>query len=205
MPDALWGFNPRTPCGVRPTATCTAARSLRFQSTHSLRSATETVKSNNTVLAVSIHALLAECDRLGKLFHSRIGGFNPRTPCGVRLIGYCDCYPPNGFQSTHSLRSATKTANAITLNKSVSIHALLAECDFLFCHEPLQAILFQSTHSLRSATCEDKQGKRKGPVSIHALLAECDDKTYNVREIFTLFQSTHSLRSATIVCICFRP
>ena len=80
--------------------------------------------------AVSIHALLAECDRRRESPWTTVAGFNPRTPCGVR--------PPFDennltlyfkFQSTHSLRSAT--------------------CPLL-----TSGVLkeFQSTHSLRSAT-----------------------------------------------------
>ena len=34
------------------------------------------------------------------------------------------------FQSTHSLRSATVTAVWAILSTGVSIHALLAECDY---------------------------------------------------------------------------
>ena len=56
---------------------------------------------------VSIHALLAECDR--KLTVSRT---------------FCQ-----KFQSTHSLRSATKNSSSIGAMPRVSIHALLAECD----------------------------------------------------------------------------
>nr|DAX05082.1 MAG TPA: hypothetical protein [Caudoviricetes sp.] len=35
------GFNPRTPCGVRQRVIPLAPMSIKFQSTHSLRSATE--------------------------------------------------------------------------------------------------------------------------------------------------------------------
>ena len=102
---------------------------LTFQSTHSLRSATPTASwlgyirqvSIHALLAecdlvlmffpkdkrVSIHALLAECDRHWLIPGLRIPGFNPRTPCGVRLL-FCP----------HPL-----------LLFPVSIHALLAECD----------------------------------------------------------------------------
>ena len=59
---------------------------IAFQSTHSLRSATFTWEQYAVFLVVSIHALLAECDRCGgKVFHLR-QRFNPRTPCGVRLL-----------------------------------------------------------------------------------------------------------------------
>ena len=58
----------------------------------------------------------------------------------------------------------------------VSIHALLAECDFLFNSSIYWSSLFQSTHSLRSAT-------------------GFEEFSY----ICLLFQSTHSLRSATMI------
>ena len=101
-------FNPRTPCGVRLRGCRAIKRMTLFQSTHSLRSATDnkTLKERKTLC------------------------FNPRTPCGVRLrtgkvetvmetvsihalLAECDRKRrlPGGhvpvFQSTHSLRSAT--------------------------------------------------------------------------------------------------
>ena len=78
--------------------------------------------------------------------------FNPRTPCGVRP-GYVP-------------RPMTK--------EEVSIHALLAECDFNFDVNELTQGQFQSTHSLRSATIREHQRHKRRGVSIHALLAECD-------------------------------
>ena len=100
-------FNPRTPCGVRPPpATPPGQRA----------------------------------------------SFNPRTPCGVRRNKCTLRFPhkqfqsthslrsatiidagPNGFrgfQSTHSLRSATRTYGRLAFFAPVSIHALLAECDY---------------------------------------------------------------------------
>ena len=84
----------------------------------------------------------------------------------------------------------------VNYDVSVSIHALLAECD---CNGGLVYFtyrgfnprtpcgvrrfsstattshpLFQSTHSLRSATIMITQIKLQDGVSIHALLAECD-------------------------------
>ena len=168
------GFNPRTPCGVR------LSKSSRAGAT-----------SN-----VSIHALLAECDaaRRRRLFRRRC--FNPRTPCGVRLKSDKLKPPTERFQSTHSLRSATDSYCKYTGACHVSIHALLAECDF-----------FVHRYYLTPA------------VSIHALLAECDNhqrQTVKSQQCFNprtpcgvrqnharanlgnrKFQSTHSLRSAT--------
>ena len=118
------GFNPRTPCGVRPGGGGTSPATKMFQSTHSLRSATfpmvdgqiigrfqstHSLRSATSVMPlmsisspVSIHALLAECD--------------VRRPSG----GW------TGFE--------------------VSIHALLAECD---CARPYTLLLNKANHTLR--------------------------------------------------------
>ena len=122
-----------------------------FQSTHSLRSATKDAFAAGSSSTVSIHALLAECDISQTNFFIGFICFNPRTPCGVRLICFRQFFTSERFQSTHSLRSATR---------------------FL----PVMAGWgrFQSTHSLRSATKCGVCGKSGKTVSIHALLAECD-------------------------------
>ena len=159
--------------------------------------------------AVSIHALLAECDPNSRPRSTRTRGFNPRTPCGVRLPARSPiqrraiCFNPRtpcgvrqgvrlavilgkGFQSTHSLRSATCWKTRKRTPK-----------------------MFQSTHSLRSATrlaplksapyrvsihallaeCDPSPGKyhQQGMVSIHALLAECDIETLTRKETKSCF------------------
>ena len=148
-----------------------------FQSTHSLRSATTSSRKSRSPRMVSIHALLAECDRGMRGMVLRMKRFNPRTPCGVRQALTDSWATDSWFQSTHSLRSATL------------IWALKI---------PNQSSSFQSTHSLRSATVDalvqfcrrigfnprtpcgvrlvcDKLNELEGEVSIHALLAECDN------------------------------
>ena len=103
-----------------------------FQSTHSLRSATFLSIAGLLFLFVSIHALLAECDTWPCWAAGAEGSFNPRTPCGVRLLRSHTVLRLGRFQSTHSLRSATSSPNCLgNLGK------------------------FQSTHSLRSATAPD--------------------------------------------------
>ena len=100
-----------------------------FQSTHSLRSATNLADIDTFLREVSIHALLAECDSSTGDNPGTIKRFNPRTPCGVRLLLDLNCKCSMWFQSTHSLRSATNLADIDTYLREVSIHALLAECD----------------------------------------------------------------------------
>ncbi len=56
-------FNPRTPCGVRLYNQNFRLQYIEFQSTHSLRSATADCGAHQEAVPVSIHALLAECDK----------------------------------------------------------------------------------------------------------------------------------------------
>ena len=164
---SMCGFNPRTPCGVRPSVSCVTPLTGQFQSTHSLRSATQVLPQHEVRQVVSIHALLAECD-LGIAYtvpvvnvsiHALLAecdlgficsfpflpgfnprtpcgvrppmlnwpcswkGFNPRTPCGVRLKHTCDSTGDKRFQSTHSLRSATRLLGICFNVRPVSIHA----------------------------------------------------------------------------------
>ena len=105
----ITGFNPRTPCGVR----------LGFSFQHIFR------------VPVSIHALLAECDSPGRRSVFPEPGFNPRTPCGVRLLRNITQKEEKKFQSTRSLRSATARSASAHYGLPVSIHALLAECDYM--------------------------------------------------------------------------
>ena len=81
-----WSFNPRTPCGVRHTGREPGPLSEKFQSTHSLRSATDFTGFGRADPPVSIHALLAECDPALLSLQWGLSCFNPRTPCGVRLV-----------------------------------------------------------------------------------------------------------------------
>ena len=100
-------FNPRTPCGVRPYSKVPSSSLMTFQSTHSLRSATQNRHMEYLVRFVSIHALLAECDSVFMAACYLLNSFNPRTPCGVRREPCTTSPAVQEFQSTHSLRSAT--------------------------------------------------------------------------------------------------
>ena len=131
FPHPQGGFNPRTPCGVRLPGTSRRLPRTKFQSTHSLRSATRVELLVGCQVAVSIHALLAECDQGRNAPPGTCRCFNPRTPCGVRPASLVRMTPTPQFQSTHSLRSATQGGKWLFALSTVSIHALLAECDIL--------------------------------------------------------------------------
>ncbi|PJN65015.1 hypothetical protein PAEAM_06090 [Paenibacillus sp. GM1FR] len=154
---------------------CIVTMALLFQSTHSIRSATVALTTRVTALEFqSTHSIRSATSRKLVRWHS-VCNFNPRTPYGVRLtandtgLGYakisihalhteCDAQLPsslesgNLFQSTHSIRSATGLALALTMIMGISIHALHTECDTNIPEKCLTYMIFQSTHSIRSAT-----------------------------------------------------
>ena len=123
-------FNSRTPCGVRLARLLSRTKILRFQLTHSLRSATRNNGRWRSKGRISTHALLAECDQQ-----------HPKTEHELQQ-----------FQLTHSLRSATIITAYLLNVKRISTHALLAECDLIFADIMPNLFKFQLTHSLRSAT-----------------------------------------------------
>ena len=167
-------FNPRTPCGVRPAPAFCPSSFLRFQSTHSLRSATPVSSRRGGRSCVSIHALLAECD----------GGCSSSAPGGIR------------FQSTHSLRSATGPTPTAFPASGVSIHALLAECDpmsedIYFRHGvSIHALLAECDHFSVRRGRNNHGFNPRTPCGVRPIMRGQADMPI-------LFQSTHSLRSAT--------
>ena len=134
-------------------------------------------KITSTLVTVSIHALLAECDTSRLLAGSAPRCFNPRTPCGVRRRGSAPAFRERGFQSTHSLRSATGQHPADD-GRDDGFNPR-TPCGVRPSSKALAWMKkrFQSTHSLRSATGI--------PILFIWMKTE-------------RFQSTHSLRSATL-------
>ena len=200
------------------TNTKTAA--IWFQSTHSLRSATSLRNRYSGFWQVSIHALLAECDLLLQKSKNILKSFNPRTPCGVRPTKSRRCPRRHGFQSTHSLRSATGQDNAGLHAGHVSIHALLAECDFGYSKAGIALISFnpRTPCGVRPFDCGgglQRQGfNPRTPCGVRLIYgnvmvpAACFNPRTpcGVRQSSSdkpscriWFQSTHSLRSATRV------
>ncbi len=100
-------FNPRPPCGVRRPIASTMQIIGVFQSTHPLRGATSMFCS----------------------FCQAFLYFNPRTPCGVRLCAGNAPHLWRRFQSTHPLRGATRDTKLTASIWQISIHAPLAGCD----------------------------------------------------------------------------
>ena len=129
----------------------------------------------NTVVKISIHALLAESDAaFGGLQAALSGDFYPRSPCGERLCRQ-SAILRTPLISIHALLAESdifKLGNqSITV---ISIHALLAESDANRLLQPSRPHAFLSTLSLRRATTTANEALQKVKISIHALLAESD-------------------------------
>ena len=146
---------------------------------------------------VSIHALLVECDRGRQSALFRVCGFNPRTPCGVRLIFQYGYKFSEWFQSTHSLWSATGHGLQWPEAVLVSIHALLVECDVIVPSFPEGRCSFNPRtpcgvrRSFSGLKCAGISGfNPRTPCGVRHM-ADCRG------DVFFWFQSTHSLWSAT--------
>ena len=146
------GFNPRTPCGVRHQTLPFLRILPKFQSTHSVWSA--------TLLHPFKPPLLC--------------GFNPRTPCGVRPSTVLSMGGSYMFQSTHSVWSATSHAPRETGWEDVSIHALRVECDISSRCSSVRMRRFNPRTPCGVRLPESSSFTYSSQVSIHALRVECD-------------------------------
>ena len=108
LPRRNSNFNPRTPCGVRPSIGPRICTVSVFQSTHPVWGAT--AGSIQSIMAHGHFNPRTPCGVRPEQSPGQRGGqhnFNPRTPCGVRRhrhpgrCGFCR------FQSTHPVWGAT--------------------------------------------------------------------------------------------------
>ena len=169
-----WHFNPRTPCGVRPRRALAQRPPSVFQSTHPVRGAT--------------------VSRISGRFWIRFQSTHPVRGATVDVIQIVNVVV---FQSTHPVRGATESLLPARSTVGISIHAPRAGCDTV--HHCYPAGMY--------------------PISIHAPRAGCDcrepdradrGRNFNPRtpcgvrrcKLFMIctsnqFQSTHPVRGAT--------
>ena len=93
----LLNFNPRTPCGVRPVLVGVGLLIGRISIHAPLAGCDGYAADNYRVGVISIHAPLAGCDTAPRAIRLLRLYFNPRTPCGVRLMPRVTCTTVSDF------------------------------------------------------------------------------------------------------------
>ena len=79
-------FNPRAPCGARQSVRLSGVQDCVFQSTRPVWGATHNARRTADLCVVSIHAPRVGRDVWSCPCHARRRRFNPRAPCGARLV-----------------------------------------------------------------------------------------------------------------------
>ena len=190
-------FYPRSPCGERLLSAASLSAMIYFYPRSPCGERPGRPVDGLLCKVISIHALLAESDRVA--FATSIGpsNFYPRSPCGERqpvvgqvygygqisihaLLAESDLMPSQAwlqfpvFLSTLSLRRAT-------LLSAASLSAMIYFYPRSPCGERPIALpscivpgVFLSTLSLRRATASRIKNREYAKISIHALLAESD-------------------------------
>ena len=122
-------FNPRAPCGARPTYSYNIPLKVAFQPTRPLRGATADRDRLDLVHRISTHAPLAGRDAKSSALGSSSFHFNPRAPCGARPLTGIVSISSIVFQPTRPLRGATQKVPRLDRLRSISTHAPLAGRD----------------------------------------------------------------------------
>ena len=175
----------------------------RFQSTRPVRGATVHEEGLDGQDQISIHAPRAGRDKRAQSQDSVSADFNPRAPCGARLLSMigvnmvwrhfnprapCGARPPLtaaaksrlAFQSTRPVRGATLRAIPGFRLIRISIHAPRAGRDYALRKHSFYRVL----------------------ISIHAPRAGRDVETLKIYTHLMEFQSTRPVRGATAKRMC---
>ena len=167
-------FYPRSPCGER-RARIHVEVWLHEISIHALLAESDgVILFFCPVLQISIHALLAESDALAPEENPTQQNFYPRSPCGERREPTAFRTPHQRFLSTLSLRRATNSCTQAEPEKSISIHALLAESDPWTLLPKTGIFDFYPRSPCGERLHRHCHVAGRGKISIHALLAESD-------------------------------
>ena len=117
-------FNPRAPCGARPSRmACATAFMHNFNPRAPCGARRTEAPRGDGHRRISIHAPHAGRDRRSQISIPYFENFNPRAPCGARLQFFGSIIILEGFQSTRPMRGATKSSYRFNCWHQISIHA----------------------------------------------------------------------------------
>ena len=198
-------FNPRTPCGVRRRETSHQFQ-RRFISIHAPRAGCDQRRGQRAQIRrnISIHAPRAGCDQTAAAWIRLTINFNPRTPCGVRLLRIV-CFMPNSrFQSTHPVQGATTSRS--WMRDRTRYFNPRTPCGVRPASTRRRANL--TRHFNPRTPCGVRlfniiDGITIFDISIHAPRAGCDNQPRLVTIKLIRFQSTHPVRGATLILQIF--
>ena len=169
-------FNPRAPCGARPTGT-KQAKDLFEISTHAPLAGRDSRSWSNASLLAGFQPTrpLRGATVFGAVVLRMLIHFNPRAPCGARPVTKINVVTEITFQPTRPLRGATSLWNIVPREAKFQPTRPLRGATLVFI-TTVTWIKFQPTRPLRGATNEDKQNTKNSK-----------------------FQPTRPLRGATII------
>ena len=90
--EGAFDFNPRSPCGERPSGQRTNRRNGLFQSTLPVWGATAQSRKYRDNNRISIHAPRVGSDADLEAAYDSGHDFNPRSPCGERPPVHLECF-----------------------------------------------------------------------------------------------------------------
>ena len=131
---------------------------------------------------ISTHAPLAGRDGdCLRIFPKKLD-FNPRAPCGARLLMVGDVFSSMIFQPTRPLRGATIFMDLSRTEQEFQPTRPLRGATFYSLRHHLSQKIFQPTRPLRGATWKESKGaKYEFGISTHAPLAGRDDRPRRFR------------------------
>ena len=143
-------FNPRAPCGARPSVLGTIVGWVSFQSTRPVRGATQRHRPQDQGRQISIHAPRAGRDAHTYALKYYLFEFQSTRP--VRGATVADTIINDAavqFQSTRPVRGATRVPRRPPRHQGISIHAPRAGRD----HRPPRAEVCEQRHFNPRAPC----------------------------------------------------
>ena len=169
-----------------------------FQSTLSVRRATEYDGQANTWLLISIHALREESDVVSLLMYSILFIFQSTLSVRRTTWRTATIIKLSLFQSTLSVRRATFFSQVECILFDISIHALREESDRIWRASKYLITYFNPRspwgERLLKVVCTVCPIR----ISIHALREESDLLILVIWALKSIFQSTLSVRRATL-------
>ena len=139
-----------------------------------MRGATQRLNNICIVDSISIHAPHAGSDSDSYQTNRPGGDFNPRSPCGERLLSLLFYWEGMKFKSTLPMRGATPLPHRELRRERISIHAPHAGSDYRQRQCRRTENQFQSTLPMRGATGFELKAMPNDKISIHAPHAESD-------------------------------